>query len=43
MKNTKHQNDFEFKDSNWLLQLENKWTYVHYNSIVNASLYMRNI
>ena len=33
MKNTKHQNDFEFKDSNWLLQLENKWTYAHYNSI----------
>ena len=33
MKNTKHQNDYEFKDSNWLLQLENKWTYAHYNSI----------
>jgi len=35
MNNTKHNNDYEFKDSNWLLQLENKWTYAHYNSIKN--------
>ena len=33
MNNTKHHNDYESKNSNWLLQLENKWVYAHYNSI----------
>ena len=33
MNSTKPHNNFEFKASNWLLQLENKWTYAHYNSI----------
>ena len=33
MNNTKLHNDYESKNSNWLLQLENKWVYAHYNSI----------
>ena len=33
MNNTKPHNDYESKNSNWLLQLENKWVYAHYNSI----------
>jgi hypothetical protein len=33
MNNTKPHNDYESKNSNWLLQQENKWVYAHYNSI----------